>query len=72
MRYLELLGTILSNGYHAEIKKRSSGSMLVLKNNSILSNSMSKIIKQEGFEFRLCYNEKNGNSVFIFLKKNDM
>jgi hypothetical protein len=70
MRSIYLLGKILSNGYNAEILPKSYGSLLVVRNKSILSNSIASLIKQGGYRFKYCYKNINGESVVIFTKYN--
>ena len=69
MRPFELLGRILAEGYHAEIKDISNGLMLVVKPEHPLSRLVGNIIMNEGFRFRYSYNEGNGISVMIFYKR---
>jgi hypothetical protein len=71
MRPLELLGKILAEGYHAEIKDISNGLLLIIKPQHPLSRFVGQLIKNEGFKFRYSYNEKNGNAVMIFYKNID-
>lgn len=68
MRSIYLLGKILSNGYNAEIMTKPYGSVLIVRNKSILSNSIAVLIKKGGYRFNYCYSDTNGESVFIFIK----
>jgi len=70
LRPIDLLGKILSNGYNAEIQSKPYGSLLVLRNKSILSYSVGSLIRRGGYSFKYCYDDTNGESVFIFTKKN--
>jgi hypothetical protein len=70
MRTLDLLGRILTNGYHAEIRAMSYGLLLILKTDHSLSRLVGGMIRNDGFRFRYCYNEPTGKSVIIFLKDN--
>jgi hypothetical protein len=70
MRTLDLLGKILSNGYHAEIKDTSYGLLLILKADHPLSSFVGGMIRNDGFKFKYCYNESSGKLVIIFFKDN--
>jgi len=70
LRAIDLLGKILSNGYNAEIQSMPYGSLLVVRNKSILSYSVGNLIRRGGYRFKYCYDDTNGESVFIFTKKN--
>ena len=72
MRPLELLGKILAEGYHAEIKDITNGLLLIVKPQYPLSQFVGQLIKNEGFKFRYSYNEDTGNSVMIFYKNMDL
>lgn len=69
VRQIDFLGRILAKGYFAEIQDNYNCSRLVVRNKSILSNSVSGLIKEEGYKFNYCYNDTNGESVFIFTKR---
>lgn len=72
MRPLELLGRILAQGYHAEMKNMSNGLLLAVKLQHPLSRFVGQMIRNEGFKFKYSYNEKNGRSVIIFYKDCDI
>ena len=72
MRPIDLLGKILSNGYNAEIQNKPYGSLLVVRNKSILSNSVGNLIRRGGYRFKYCYDDINGESVFIFTKNSSI
>lgn len=68
MRPVELLGTILALGYHAEMREASHGSLLTVKPRHPLSRAAGQIINNEGFKFSYSFSEEDGRSVLIFYK----
>jgi len=44
--------------------------LLVVRNKSILSYSVGNLIRRGGYRFKYCYDDTNGESVFIFTKNN--
>jgi hypothetical protein len=70
MRPLELIGKLLIYGCYAEMQRTSSGTLLVVKPQEMLSRVLAQIICKEGFCFKYCYSQENA-VVLVFLK-NDL
>lgn len=64
-----LVEKILESGYYIEIQKKSYGHFLIIRNKTIISNNIGIILRNEGFNFRYCYVNSNGESIYIFTKK---
>jgi hypothetical protein len=67
LRLLDLVGKILTQGNHVEIKKNDLGLILIVKPQKILSRDTGGLIREGGFRLQRCYNEPGGRTVLIFL-----
>lgn len=67
MRVLDLVGKILTHGYHVEVKKSNHGLMLIVRPQKILSRDIGGLIRDGGFKLQRCYSEPGGRAVLVFL-----
>lgn len=67
MRVLDLVGKILTQGNHVEVKRSRQGLMLVVRPQKVLSRDIGGLIREGGFRFLRCDSEPGGTAVLVFL-----